>query len=61
MEWFGYGMVMVMEWFGYGIVMVMEWFWYGYDYGMVLDRDYFGIALGSYVIYRNLFVDHTLW
>jgi hypothetical protein len=50
-----------MEWFGYGIVMVMEWFWYGYDYGMVLDRDYFGIALGSYVIYRNLFVDHTLW
>jgi hypothetical protein len=56
-------MVMVMEWFGYGIVMVMEWFWYGYDYdyGMVLDRDYFGIALGSYVIYRNLFVDHTLW
>jgi hypothetical protein len=31
--------------------MVMEWFWYGY--GMVLDRDGFGLALRSCVIYRN--------
>jgi hypothetical protein len=33
----------------------MGWFWYGYGYGygMVLDRDDFGIALGSCVIYSN--------
>jgi hypothetical protein len=33
--------------------MVMELFWYGYGCGMVLDRDDFGIALGSCVIYSN--------
>jgi hypothetical protein len=33
----------------------MEWFWYGYGYGygMVLDRDDFGMALVSCVIYSH--------
>jgi hypothetical protein len=34
----------------------MVWIWNGYGYSMVLDRDDFGIPLGSCVIYRT-----TLW
>jgi hypothetical protein len=43
---------MVEMWDGWN-GLVMEWFWYDYGYGMVLDRDDFGIALGSCVIYRT--------
>jgi hypothetical protein len=33
--------------------MFMELFSYGYSFGMVLDWDDFGIALGCCVIYSN--------
>jgi hypothetical protein len=54
-EGYGYGMVWIWNGCGYGMVMVMlmEWFWYGYVYGMVFDRDDFGIALESCVIYSH--------
>jgi hypothetical protein len=54
-EGYGYGMVWIWNGCGYGMVMVMlmEWFWYGYLYGMVFDRDDFGIALESCVIYSH--------
>jgi hypothetical protein len=41
---------MVWEWFCYG--MVMAWYWI---------EIIFGVAVWSYVIYSNPFVDHTLW
>jgi hypothetical protein len=41
---------MVLEWNGYG--MSMAWYWI---------KLIFGVALWSYVIYSNPFVDHTLW
>jgi hypothetical protein len=38
-----------------GAGMVLVWLC------MVLDRDDFGLALRSCVIYSNPFVDHSLW
>jgi hypothetical protein len=48
--WKDFGMVM--EWFWYAYGLVMTWYWI---------KMIFGIALRSYVIYSNPFLDHTLW
>jgi hypothetical protein len=42
-----------MVWVWNGLVMEWLWLWNGYGCGMVLDRDDFGIALGSCVIYKT--------